>query len=241
MFCVGICDDEKYVCAYLKEIIYAYGESRKIEFDVHTWCQGEELYSFLQQDMILDILFLDIELVGTTGIEIGNYIRNKLGNREMMIVFISSKKNYAMSLFRIQPIDFLIKPLEENKLKEILGHCIKEYEIRNQIFEYRVKGEHYRVRYKDIRYFHSDNKQVKIVKRNEEVMFRGKLRDLVEKVPSNFILIHQSYLINIDYVTEFNYETVKIEDIDGEKILGISVAYRKIVREQIMRSKWEKK
>ena len=97
------------------------------------------------------------------------------------------------------------------------------------------------MRYKDIRYFHSDNKQVKIVKRNEEVMFRGKLRDLVEKVPSNFILIHQSYLINIDYVTEFNYETVKIGDIDGEKILGISVAYRKIVREQIMRSKWEKK
>lgn len=241
MFCIGICDDEKYTCTYLKEIIYAFGEKRKIEVDVRVWYQEEELYSYLQQDKMLDILFLDIELISTTGIEVGQYIRGEMGNRELLIIFISSQKRYAMSLFRIQPIDFLIKPLKESKVEEVLEHCIKEYEKRNQVFDYRIKGEHYKVNYKDIRYFHSDNKMIKIVKKNEEVVFRGKLRDLVDRVPSNFILIHQSFLINMDYVTAFNYETVTIESIEGQKILGISATYRKKVREKIIRSKWEKK
>ncbi len=241
MFYVGVCDDEKYTCEHLKEIIYVYGEKRKIEFDVHTWYSGEELCSYLHQEELLDILFLDIQLLSTTGIEVGQYIRDIMGNREMMIIFISSKKDYVMSLFRIQPIDFLIKPLNAVKIEEILEHCIREYGVKNQTFDYRIRGEYYRVRYKDIRYFISDNKKIKIVKRDGEVMFRAKLRDLVEKVPSNFILIHQSYLINMDYVTAFNYETVTIEDMDGEKILGISAMYRKAVREQILKRHWEKK
>lgn len=74
MFYVGICDDEKYTCEDLKERIYTFGEKRKIDFDVHIWHQGEELYLFLHQDKNLDILFLDIELISTTGIEVGHYI-----------------------------------------------------------------------------------------------------------------------------------------------------------------------
>ena len=241
MFCVGICDDEKYTCAHLKDTIYAFGEKRRIEFDVRVWHQGEELYSYLDQDKMLDILLLDIELISTTGIEIGHYIREQMGNRDLMIVFISSQKQYAMSLFRIQPIDFLIKPIEESKVEEVLEHCIREYEKRNQSFDYRIKGEYYRIKYRDIRYFHSNNKMITVVKKNEEVMFRGKLRDLVDQVPSNFILIHQSYLINSNYVMAFNYEAVTIEGIEGQEILGISAAYRKAVREQIVRNKWEKK
>lgn len=240
MFYIGICDDERYTCQYLKEAIYTFGEKRKIDVDVRLWYQGEELCSYLQQGEMLDILFLDIELISTTGIQVAQYIRSTIGNRELLIVFISSQKRYAMSLFRIQPIDFLIKPIKERQVEEILEHCIKEYEQKNQVFGYKIKGEYYKVNYRDIRYFQSDDKMIKIVKKNDVVAFRGKLRDLVKRVPSNFIQIHQSFLINMDYVTTFSYETVTIEGIEGQQLLTISASNRKKVRDQISQGKWGK-
>ena len=106
MFYIGICDDEKYTCQHLEKAIYTFGEKRNINVDVRFWYQGEELCGYLQQGKMLDILFLDVELISTTGIQVAQYIRSTIGNRELFIVFISSQKRHAMSLFRIQPIDF---------------------------------------------------------------------------------------------------------------------------------------
>ena len=76
-----------------------------------------------------------------------------------------------------------------------------------------------------------------IVLKDEEVMFYGKLKEIAALAPLNFIMIHQSFLINLDYVAECSYEIVKM--MNGSR-LNISQPYRKKVREEIMRNKWEK-
>ena len=58
-----------------------------------------------------DILFLDIELFRMTGIEAGDFIRNRLEDRSMQIIYISGKSSYARELFKTQPMDFLVKPI----------------------------------------------------------------------------------------------------------------------------------
>ena len=61
---------------------------------------------------------LDIELISTNGIKVGKFIRDELENLEIAIVYISSKSSYAMNLFRVQPIDFLVKPIEKERIKK---------------------------------------------------------------------------------------------------------------------------
>lgn len=51
-------------------------------------------------------------------------------------------------------------------------------------------------------------------------------------------MIHQSYIINLDYMIEGSYELVKMR---GGILLNISQPYRKSVRERIMQNKWEEK
>ena len=142
------------------------------------------------------MLFLDIELISTDGIKVGKFIRDELENLEIAIVYISSKSSYAMNLFRVQPIDFLIKPIEKEKLMEVILCGIKLHERKNQVFEYCIKGYNYKVPYKDIVYFYSQDKKINIVLKNKEMQFNGKLKNIANVVPHNFILIHQSYLIN---------------------------------------------
>lgn len=234
---IGICDDEKGTCAELENILYRYGEMYGIQIDVSVWYTGESLCDFLKKENILDILFLDIELISTDGIKVGNFIREELENIETMIVYISSKSSYAMNLFRIQPLDFLIKPLTQKAINDIMDRSIKLYERKNQLFEYQSKGYHFKVPYKDIMYFYSQNKKINVVLKGEEMQFNGKLKDIAQIVPHNFIMIHQSYLINLDFVTECSYELVKMQN---GALLTISQPYRKYVREQITQNEWEK-
>ena len=237
VFHIGICDDEKGTCAELENMLYAYGEMQGIKIDVSVWYTGESLCSFLKKENTLDILFLDIELISTDGIKIGNFIREELENIETTIIYISSKSSYAMNLFCVQPLDFLIKPLTQKMINDVMVRSIKLYERKNQLFEYQCKGYHFKAPYKNIIYFYSQNKKINIVFKEEERQFNGKLKEIASMVPHNFILIHQSYLINLDFVTECSYELVKMKN---GALLNISQPYRKIVREQIMKNEWEK-
>lgn len=67
----------------------------------------------------LDILFLDIELFKMTGIEIGHYIRNELDDMGLQLIYISGQPSYAQQLFKTQPMDFLVKPITQDRCSVI--------------------------------------------------------------------------------------------------------------------------
>lgn len=62
--------------------------------------------------------------------------------------------------------------------------------------------------------------------------FYGKLKEVAECLPEEFIVIHQSYIVNREYVFRYTYEMVEL--VDGT-ILTISLANRKQVRDRILR------
>lgn len=120
VFQIGICDDEKETCTVLENMLWQYGEKHGIKAEISVWYTGESLCDFLTQGNLVDLLFLDIELISTDGIQVGNYIREELKNLETIIVYISSKSSYAMKLFEVQPLGFLIKPLKADQIEKIL-------------------------------------------------------------------------------------------------------------------------
>lgn len=236
MLLIGICDDEKGTCTQLENLLYEYGKRHGIHMEVNTWYTGETLCEFLKNGSTLDMLFLDIGLITTDGIKVGSFIREELENMETAIVYISSSNNYAMRLFRIQPLDFLIKPIGSEQIEDVMNRAMKRYIKKNQLFEYHFRGNCFKIPYKDIVYFYSDNKNINIVLKDKKIQFRGKLKKIAKNVPNNFFLIHQSYLINSDFVMEYSYEKIKMQN--GSE-LNISQRYRKQVKEQIMNSEWE--
>ena len=177
-----------------------------------------------------DLLFLDIELVQNNGIAVGNFIRNELEDMQTHIVYISSKESYAMQLFKVQPLDFLIKPVPVEQIKEVLIRSIKQKRSADTYFEYQKGNSVFRVPIKDIAYFMSMDKKIVIVKKDGEEEFYGKLRSIAENLPADFIMIHQSYIINQAFVCEYSYEAVKM--VNGEN-LNISKPYRKETRSKI--------
>lgn len=230
MYKIGICDDDKILCASLEEQLHALAAEFPMKFEMEVWYSGESLESDLNKGIDLDILFLDIELFQKNGIEVGTFIRDELENTDTHIVYISSKESYAMQLFKIQPLDFLIKPISAEKLREVLTRSMKRKKAGEDCFEYQKGNLFLRVPMKEIMYFMSMDKKILIVKRDGQEEFYGKLKDVAEKLPSGFLMIHQSYVVHQEYVSEYAYESVKMMNGD---ILSISKPYRKEVRSKI--------
>jgi DNA-binding LytR/AlgR family response regulator len=224
MYKIGICDDDKILCSALEEQIYELSKEIEKKVDVEVWYSGESIQDDLKKGIELDLLFLDIELVQKDGVAVGKFIRNEMENMQTHIVYISSKESYAMQLFKIQPFDFLIKPISTENIREVLIRSVKQKSSADAYFEYQKGNSVFRVPVRNIAYFMSMDKKIIIVKKDGTEEFYGRLKSIAKTLPADFLMIHQSYIINQAYVSEYSYEMVKM--IDGEN-LNISKPYRK--------------
>ena len=230
MYHAGICDDDKIFCAGLEEVICDLAEELHLRIETEVWYSGESLMRDLENIPCPDILFLDIELYEKSGIDVGKFIRTDKEDYLTHIVYISSREEYAMQLFKLQPLDFLLKPVSKEQVREVLERSMRQRAQSRALFEYQKGGAFYQVPCDRILYFMSNDKKIILVTEDGEENFYGKLKTVMGKLPAGFIMIHQSYIINSEYVAEYTYEAVTMRD---GSILGISRPYRKAVRGRI--------
>ena len=119
-----ICDDEKSTCGELERMLMEYARKNGICFNIEVFFTGDSLADYLDKEVV-DVLFLDIEIPGLDGIMVGDYIRRKLENESIFIVYISSKEQYALQLFQNRPFDFLIKPLEKTRIFNVMDNICR--------------------------------------------------------------------------------------------------------------------
>lgn len=232
MYRIGICDDGENVCTSIENMLLQYAEEKNLQVDTNVWYSGESLRDYLASGGWLDLLFLDIELFQMTGIEVGGYIRNRLDNMSLQIVYISGKASYAQQLFKTQPLDFLVKPILQEQIGEVMDMALKIIKKRNDRFEFQQGKERYYVPMGDIVYMVSERRKIKVVTTKAAFEFYGKLKEAAKCLTEDFIRIHQSYIVNKDYVFRYTYETVEL--MDGT-VLTISPANRKRVRDKLLR------
>lgn len=232
MYTIGICDDGENVCIAIEKMLLQYAKERNIRVDTNVWYSGEGLRDYLEAGNHLDILFLDIELFKMTGIEVGNYIRKQLDDMGMQIVYISGKASYAQQLFKTQPLDFLVKPILQAQINETMEMAVRIIKKKEERFEFQQGKEYYYVPMGDIVYFGSEGRKIKVVTMKSTFEFYGRLKEIAKRLSEEFIVIHQSYIVNREYVFRYTYEMVEL--VDGT-ILTISLANRKLVRDRILK------
>ena len=197
-----------------------------------SYYSGEKLYADMLRGETFDLIFLDIELKAMNGVNLGAKIRTELQNEKTHIVYISAKSEYAMELFAVRPLNFLIKPVQEQDIIKNLEKAIKLSQYYDDYIKFQRGSELYSVAYGEVRYFSTTGRKVEIHTTSVDLDFYGKLDDVQAKTPPGFIRIHKSYLIHEMYVKKWEYEMVVM---NRDEQLSISPRYRKAVREMLMK------
>lgn len=229
MFKIAVCDDNRSQCNEIENIIVSYFMTESLKYEIDIYFSGEEFISNLNAGEKYDLVYLDIELALLDGVFVGQYIREELRDDNIQIVYISGKASYALDLFQIRPMHFLIKPLSEQQIIQTLEKAIELQGRQTKVLVYKTGKTEKKIPYKEIMYFSSDAKKVIIHTKNEEDSFYGKLTDMVYP-EEDFFCIHKSYIVNRNYVMQFKFDSVVLINLE---VLPISRAYRKEVREKL--------
>lgn len=205
MIKIAICDDEKKITRQIEKVIRKNEALIKGEYILNTFDSGENLINSYKK-IPYDLIFLDIEMEKVNGLEVGKFIREEMNNYATKIVYISSKSGYDRQLFDVQPLHFLSKPIDENKLLKDLKLAIKLLDAENIEFEFKIDNEIFKIPYKEIIYFESMAREIEIIGTKENYRFYGKIVDVENVLPNTFLKPHRSYLVNYDYIKKFGLD-----------------------------------
>lgn len=228
MLRIAICDDDDFICAEIEDFILSHKNIIRTQVETNVFLSGEKLLYFIENEHAFDLIFLDIELGMLTGLDVGREIRNGFEDYLSKIVFISSKTGYEMELFDVQPLHFLKKPLEKESLLDCIRLAVKISEKENNFFEYQIKQIINRVAFKEILYFESNLKKIKIVTMNGVDFFNGSLENIKRRLPSVFVHSHGSFIVNFNYIKRITGD--KLLMTNGETI-PVSRRYYKNIQE----------
>jgi len=204
MKCI-IVDDNKVARMALKQLI-----SQVASLELIAECNdAAEALDSLNTTQV-DLLLLDIEMPGMTGLD----LIKKLGNSKPLIIFTTAKKDYAVEAFELNVVDYLVKPIAlprfkqaVDKAQEVLDSDKQEVKLEEQGFVFvKDNGVLKRIAIDDILFLEAMGDYVKVHTPQKFHVVHATLKSIEEKLPpSKFLRVHRSYIVainKIDYIQE---------------------------------------
>ena len=171
MIRIAVVDDEERVCEQIERLLQECSNAVHVEFKVDIFYSGERLISELKDNQKYDLIFLDIELYKSNGIDVGHFIRDELCDDSTQIAYISGKNGYDRLLFEFRPIHFIEKPATLSKIMNVITKYIRIYGQQGDIFNYKVNRDNYYADINQILFFKSDDRKVIITCKDDEDEF----------------------------------------------------------------------
>lgn len=207
MLKIGICDDEPIMMETIKNSVSEKLEDFKIKNEIQSFSTGEALLT-LQNIKDFDILFLDIELKTTNGVEIAKMLREN--GYENLLVFITSFADYSIMGYKVNAFRFILKDKLEIELEECIRNIIVKLGLKKACYE------DFMIDIKDILYIESMNRQVIFhFKNGDEYRVYDTLDNAEQRLNSeSLIRVRKSHLVNILYVKSIKNYTITLSKED---------------------------
>lgn len=242
MINIAICDNNATLTGELEKMLTDTAIDENIDISCDVFLDGSTLVKAItEQKLYFELIFLDIEMNTMNGIQAAQILRDM--DVFSLIVYISSHEKYMKDLFYTEPFRFLAKPINQTELHDAFLSAYKRIRQKTEYYTFAYNKSLLKIPLKQIAYFESNNRVILIhlVNANSPISnnnpsdtftdrFYGKMNDVEKEIESTgyrFLRIHQSYLVNFDYIKNITFTSAFM--IDGTE-LHISEDRQKQIR-----------
>nr|MBC7612814.1 response regulator transcription factor [Pseudopedobacter sp.] len=192
-----------------------------------------EAMKVLQENKI-DLVFIDIQMPGLTGLQFIGSLENK-----PLIIFITAYKQYALESYDLSVVDYLVKPVALDRFIKACNRAKELHELKTikqqpfaEYFFLNVDYSQVKVTFDDIIWIKSlgDYLRINLKSTTTPLIVRTSLKAIETELPPNkFIRIHKSYLIAIAEITAVRKNSVFIKEME----LSVGETFRETVEKLI--------
>jgi DNA-binding LytR/AlgR family response regulator len=217
-----IVDDNKMARMAMKQLV-----SQVKDLELIKECEDAmEAYHLINAQPI-DLIFLDIEMPGMTGLE----LTKNLGHKSPLIVFTTAKKDYAVEAFELNVVDYLVKPVTPSRFLQAVERANEakasdkeEVKVEEQEFVFvKDNGVLKRINVDEILYLEAMGDYVKVHTGQKFHVLHATLKSIEEKLPaSKFIRVHRSYIVSLSKIDFIQEGVISI----GKSTIPVADTYR---------------
>lgn len=218
-----ICDDNVKIISKLEKIVSECFDDDRSKFECKSFFSAEKFMRDQEKKEKNQIYLLDIEMGIMSGVELAKHIRTF--DEDAKIIFVTSHKEMMQEAFDVQAFHYLVKPLDEWKVKTVLLKAIQQTEKKTMFFTYRKNKKIYTCTCDEIILLESVGKKIKVELDSRTEEFYGVLKNIIEELDEMyFVRVHHSFIVNIRKVRLFEGEEIILSN--GQRIT-VTKKYRK--------------
>ncbi len=176
---------------------------------------------FLQNNEV-DLIFLDIEMPGLSGLDFIRSLRNP-----PLIILCTAYPQYALESYELEVVSYLVKPIRMDRFIKAVNRAKEIHELRQQTmttmesveedFVYiKADRKYVRVFFKDIQYIKGLKDYVMLYTSQQKLMTAMNIKTIHAQLPAHiFVRVSKSYIININWIDSIDIDFIQLA---GEEI-----------------------
>jgi len=187
----------------------------------------------------IDLVFLDIQMPKLTGIDFLKSIKNP-----PKVIFTTAYIDYALESYELDVVDYLVKPVSFQRfLKAVNKYSAftkpqtaqtisssSSVSSEKDFLFVKADRKNHKVGFSEIRYVESVKDYIKIHLKDKRLTVKNTLTSFEEDLPtSDFLRIHRSYIVNLNFITAFTTHDIEINSIE----IPIGISYKQKVFERL--------
>ena len=221
---IAVCDDETKILEDIKGIILNLYPG----YDVNLFSSGEE---FLESGEKPDVLLLDIDMPGMSGMDVASKLAEK--ETDTLMVFVTAHDELVYDSFKYHPFAFVRKTYLREELSGVLKDCRLKIDKKNKHYVFKSGFETVSLPLDEILYFESFANYLTVKTNTLEYKTRSTISGAQSELEKNdFLRIHKGFLVNLEHV-----KTVKTDELllDNDETLPIGKSYSEEARKVILK------
>lgn len=209
---VIICDDLVNERERLAIFLRRFEQENALEIDIKTYESADALLQDDRDNCTADILFMDIYMNGTSGMDAAKMLYAK-GCRGSF-VFCTTSREHGVESYAVDADGYLLKPYAWGDFEHVMMRCRPRWERKLRAFAFVSERINTTVFQRDVRFIETKRKGCLLHVREQVLETREPLSHFVAQLPadSSFLAVGQSYLVNLAYLEDWDDETIRLTD-----------------------------
>ncbi|MGB8452788.1 MAG: LytTR family DNA-binding domain-containing protein [Anaerocolumna sp.] len=209
---IAVCDDEKIFLEDLISQISTQFIKTGSEIIINSYMDGSKLLE-ASENIPFDVLFLDIEMPGVSGIEVAQAIRAT--NPFVNIIFITNRDDLVFQSIHYRPFRFIRKHWLKEELTEAIEALAEKIRRENLYYTVTFNNSSMQIRITDIMYIESYKHNIFFYTQNEKYRIRSNLQKIEKEFEVyGFIRVHSGFLVNYRYIYSVDKTKVILNNKD---------------------------